>query len=266
MLKINKKLLISSKENESIKSSEDKIEIAYKKNNKALFLVYINQENNTVRFVLKIQLATSTEEMIFLLEKYRDFITRDITFGKSRLFDEIINYDDSTKKISNAIDMDVSVVEESLSYWNDIQRLEENLNDKFTFNMPLSDIETEKIEILKNSFLYDRMTMIGNLKNVCMISTDPQKLKDSKGKTENLVLIINNPKETVCGINLGKFYKRIEYGPVKILGYETLEEFRGDNGNLLYKYLLDLKEQKDTKTEIRYFVDQESAKEYKNEG
>ena len=32
--------------------------------------------------------------MIFLLEKYRDFITRDITFGKSRLFDEIINYDD----------------------------------------------------------------------------------------------------------------------------------------------------------------------------
>ena len=60
--------------------------------------------------------------------------------------------------------MDVSVVEESLSYWNDIQRLEENLNDKFTFNMPLSDIETEKIEILKNSFLYDRMTMIGNLK------------------------------------------------------------------------------------------------------
>ena len=170
MLKINKKLLISSKENESIKSSEDKIEIAYKKNNKALFLVYINQENNTVRFVLKIQLATSTEEMIFLLEKYRDFITRDITFGKSRLFDEIINYDDSTKKISNAIDMDVSVVEESLSYWNDIQRLEENLNDKFTFNMPLSDIETEKIEILKNSFLYDRMTMIGNLKNVCMIS------------------------------------------------------------------------------------------------
>ena len=53
---------------------------------------------------------------------------------------------------------------------------------------------------------------------------------------------------------------------LKILGYETVEEFRGDNGNLLYKYLLDLKEQKDTKTEIRYFVDQESAKEYKNEG
>ena len=66
------------------------------------------------------------------------------------MFDEIINYDDSTQKISNAIDMDVSVVEESLSYWNDIQRLEENLNDKFTFNMPLSDIETEKIEILNN--------------------------------------------------------------------------------------------------------------------
>ena len=266
MLKINKTLLISSKENESIKSSEDQIEIAYKKNNKALFLVYINQENNTIRFVLKIQLATSTEEMIFLLEKYRDFITRDITLGESRLFGDIIAYDDYAIKINTAIDMDISAVDESLSYWKDIQLLEEKLKYKFTLNMPLSKMETEKIEILKNSFVREKMTVIGNPKNVCMTSSDTKQLDDNKGKIDTLVLIINDPDDSVCGVDLGNFYKRIEYGPVKILGYKNLGKFKIDNNKLACRCLLELEEQKDTKTEIRYFVDKESAKEYKNEG
>ena len=265
MLKINKDLLKSSNESESVKISEDKIEIAYKKNDKTLFLVYINQENNTIRFVLKIQSANSTEEMIFLLKKYREFITRDITLGESRLFGDIIDYDDYAKKINTVTDIEISAVEKSLSYWNDIQRLEEILKEKFTFDMPLSKMETEKIEILKNSFVHNKMTEIGNLKNVCMTSSDTKQLDNNKGKVDTLVLIINNPDDSVCGVDLGNFFKRIEYGPVKILGYKNLGKIKIDN-KLACRCLLELEEQKDTKTEIRYFVDKESAKEYKNEG
>lgn len=254
MLEIKRELLKSSNECEKVETNE--IKIAYIKNEKELFLIFIKPNESAVRFILKTQQVTSTDEMIFLLEKYRDFLTENITLDGKKVFGDIIISNKFAREINNET---IKNVKKSLSYWNEIISLEEILKQKFKFNMPLSNIESEKIEILKNSFINNEKTVIGNLKNVCMTSPNLKQLENIKGKTENLVLIINNPKDSVCGVDLGTFYKRIEYGPVKIVGYKILDEIKKDDNTLLSRYLLDLEEQKDTKAEIRYFLDKESA-------
>lgn len=263
MFEINEELLNNSTKCEFVKKDEAQIEISYRYDEKELFVIVIKPSELKIKFIMKTQAVNSTDEMLFLLKKYQAFITGSLTLGNNKVFGDIIIGDEYDKVLNNRT---VYNVKKILSYWKDVKSLEEKIDQKFEFNMPLSDMETEKIEILKNSFLHDRMTVIGNLKNVCITTDNKQQLEDSKGKEETLVLIINNPKEYVCGVNLGKFYKRIEYGPVKILDYETLEEFRKDDGTLLYKCLLDLEEQKLTKTEIRYFINKKTAEEYKKEG
>lgn len=259
MLKINKDLLRSSNACEKTKSSKYEIEIAYIKNDKELFLVYINQKEGAIRFVLKTQLVTSTDEMIFLLEKYRDFINESLTFCGSKVFGDIIIDKVPSRKL------DTITIDKSLSYWKNIQLLEKKIGKNLKFNMPLLDREIEKIDILKNSFIDNKMTVVGNLKNVQITSTNLEQLDKMKGKIESLVLIINNPKDYVCGVNLGKFYKRIEYGPVKLVGYKVLDDEVDNKNSITYKCLLDLEKQKDTKTEVKYFFDKESAKEYKKQ-
>lgn len=259
MLEIKKELLKSSNECEKVETNENEIKISYIQNEE-LFLIFIKPNESAVRFILKTQQVTSTDEMIFLLEKYRDFLTGSLTLDGKKVFGDIIISNEFARGSDNE---NIENVEKSLSYWNDIKSLEKTLKQKFKFNMPLSDSESEKIEILKNSFVNNKNTVIGNLKNVCMISENSERLEAAKGKTETLVLIINNPNDSVCGVDLGTFYKRIEYGPVKIVGYKILDKIKKDDNTLLSRYLLDLEEQKDTKAEIKYFLDKESAKENK---
>lgn len=239
-----------TKSNDQIKEYKHKIKDKSSRVLATINIVYNDKDKSAIiNYNFNLQKAKSVEEVLAILQAYKEFSNRTIKIGKYKLFGDILLSDDYKKENTDEID-------KSIDYWKDVKELENHLSKKFDLQKINNENNEEMLSILVSSFVKNRPCRIGNINNWEITVDDETKLQNIIGRKGDFNVVLDAIKDEVGGVSLKRFCKVIFNGPIKIVDYEIIEKKGKD-----IRCRLITEAGKDTVSSIMYFKGKKQAED-----
>lgn len=239
-----------TKSNDQIKEYKHKIKDKSSRVLATINIVYNDKDKSAIiNYNFNLQKVKSVEEVLAILQAYKEFSNRTIKIGKYKLFGDILLSDDYKKENTDEID-------KSIDYWKDVKELENHLSKKFDLQKINNENNKKMLSILVSSFVKNRPCRIDNINNWEITVDDETKLQNIIGQKGDFNVVLDAIKDEFGDVSLKRFCKVIFNGPIKIVDYEIIEKKDKD-----IRCRLITEAGKDTVSSIMYFKEKKQAED-----